>query len=166
MDNLLDRILDKTSIYASCIAFAGMVVVVVINVFTRAILSQSLLFAEELSYIFFIYSVFFGVCVLYKRMGLIAIDMIVNKLPELVNRIVISISFALLLIANVVLLWFSWELATNSWNRTTPSLGIPYFYSYLSPALAFLILAYYSFRFLIKEMRGENIEEVPMEQKS
>ena len=166
MDNFLDKVLDNISKYISCTAFAAMVIVVVLNVFTRGVLSKSLLFAEELSYIFFIYSVFFGVCVLYKRMGLIAIDIVVDRLPELIKRFVSSITFALLFVVNLVLLWFSWGLAINSWARTTPSLGIPYFFNYISPTIAFLILAYYSLRFFIKQIKGEEIEEIPLEQKS
>ncbi|MCM3759897.1 TRAP transporter small permease [Alkalihalobacillus oceani] len=166
MNHSIDRFFDKASIYISCTAFACMVLVVVVNVFMRAVLSKSLLFTEELSFMFFIYSVFFGVCVLYRRMGLIAIDIVVDKLPELLKKSVTLFTFLLLFVVNLVLLWFSWELSINSWNRVTPSLGIPYFYNYLSPTLAFLILAYYSIRFFIKEMKGEAIEEVPIEQQS
>jgi len=166
LDNIIDNFFDNLSKYISCIAFAGMVIIVIVNVFSRSVLSKSLLFAEELSYIFFIYSVFFGICVLYKRMGLISIDIIVDRLPEAIKRIVVSITFALLFVINIILLWFSWELSINSWARTTPSLGIPYFFNYLSPTIAFFILAYYSIRFFIKQIKGEQIEETPLEEKS
>lgn len=166
LNNFLDRLLDNISKYISITAFAGMIIVVVINVFTRAAFSKSLLFAEELSYLFFIYSVYFGVCVLYKRMGLISVDIVVNKLSPFTKRIIMSITFGLLLVVNVILLTFSWEMAIQSWERITPSLGIPYFYNYLSPTIAFFILAYYSLRFLIKEIKGEKVEEMPIEQQS
>jgi len=166
LDTIFDRVLDNITKFLSCTATACMILIVVFNVFSRTIFSKSLLFAEELGYMFFIYSVFFGVCVVYKRMGLITIDIVVDKLPPLVNRIVLTFTFVLLFVVNLILLWFSWNLTIGSWTRTTPSLGIPYFFNYLSPTLAFLILAYYSLRFFMMEIKGEKIEELPMELKS
>ena len=67
------------------VAGAGFIVMVVVNIFNvlmRFITSSSFAWAEEISYLGFNWAVFFGICVVYRNQGLIAIDVLVNRLPE------------------------------------------------------------------------------------
>jgi TRAP-type C4-dicarboxylate transport system permease small subunit len=149
--NFLMKLIDMIS----GVAFVLMTIMIDINVFSRFLLGKSFLFMEEIGYLCLVWAVFFGVCSLFRRMGLIAIDIVVDKMPKIPQRIVKSITFTLLFVTNIILVWYSWNFAIEAWVRRTPFLGIPYFYMYIPTTLAFAVIALYSAYFLTREIRGK-----------
>lgn len=160
------KLLDVVEQTISCVGFVIMFAVVTINVFSRYVLSKSFSWAEEISYICFIWSVFMGVCILYKKQGLICIDVLVNNLPKAVQRGIQIFTFAMLSVVNLLLIYYGYSLAAWAWIRPTASLRIPYFFIDMAPTTAFCILLLYSVRFLIMALRGEEISEKALEERS
>lgn len=160
------KVLDIFEEGVSMLGFFLMFAVVTINVFSRYVLGRSFSWAEEVSYICFAWSVFMGVCILYKKQGLICIDILVNHMPEKIQKIVRIATFALISITNAMLVFYGFSLANGAWIRKSASLQVPYFFIDMAPTTAFTILLFYSIRFLILSVKGEEIDEKSLEERS
>ncbi len=86
---------DKLIFVISSIAFSIMLIVICINVFSRFFMGKSFSSAEEIAFMGFTYCVMFGACILYKRHGLIAIDIVVERFSKKTKQVVNIATFAL-----------------------------------------------------------------------
>lgn len=155
--------MDVVQRFVSGTSFLLMVLAVVFNVFARALFSKTYGWTEEISYLMFTYSVFFGAAYLYKKHGLIMIEVVVDHLPEKIQRMVKIFNFALLFLTNIALADWSSDLAVFALNKTTTVLGIPYFYIDISITLSSLMMAYYSLKFLVLMIQGKPIGDNTIE---
>ncbi len=135
-------------------AFVGVVLLISTNVVSRYLFRVSFAWAEEISYLLFNWTVFFGITVLYRREGLIAIDVLVDKLPERIRRPIMILNYLLVLAICVGLVYWGYAFSVLAWNRKSAYLRIPYFYYDISIPLAFAILAAYALKFLILTLAG------------
>lgn len=136
------------------VAFSIMLLMVVVNVFSRYLFARSFHYTEEIAFIGFSYCVFFGACVLYRNHALISIDVIVERLPEKARRYVRIFNFFLLLVVTITLTLLSTHLSIGAWVRPTAALRIPYTFIDISATIAFAIMAFDSFRFLMKAIKS------------
>lgn len=140
----------------SIVSFVVMVAMTSINVFSRYLLGKSFPFAEEIAYLMFAWCVFIGACNAYRTKGMVAVDILVDRLPTSVQSIV-SITVDLLLLAtNVVLAYLSIKISISGWARRTPSLAIPYTFMYLPAAIAFVVMAVSTVGFLAKDVKSRS----------
>jgi TRAP-type C4-dicarboxylate transport system permease small subunit len=147
-------IFRNVEILVSSIAFTVMVTVVVVNVLSRYFLGKSFSFTEEIAFMGFTYCLFFGASLLYKNHALIAIDVIVDRMPRKLQRFVKIFNFALLTFVNAVLVYLSTVLSLEAWIRPTAALRIPYTFIDMSATIAFALMTLYSIRFLINAVRS------------
>lgn len=159
----MKKFVANFEVIVSSTAFVIMVGVVVVNVFSRFFLQRSFSFTEEVAFISFTYSVFLGVCILYRKHSLIAIDMLVEMLPASLKRIAKVINFAILTVANFYLVYLSTQLTISAWVRPTAALRIPYSFVDFSATLAFSIMSIYSVIFLVKAIKGDSEFDKPEE---
>jgi TRAP-type C4-dicarboxylate transport system permease small subunit len=145
----MNRLISHFNEIISSIAFSATLLVVTINVFSRFLFGHSFSFTEEIAFIGFTYSVFLGAVILFKTKAHVAIDIVVDKLPERLQGFVTLLTYLLLLIANLYFLYLSTYLSIEAWIRKTAALDIPYTFIDLAAAYAFLVMAYYSLKFLI-----------------
>lgn len=150
----------------SCAGFTLMLVMVTINVFARYVFSRSFSFTEELSYLGFNYSVFFGMCILYKNCGMISIDIVVDRLPKAAQRVVQTLTYLLLTAGNAIMVYYSGKLALEAWVRPTAALRIPYTFIDAAAVFAFIILTFYSIRFLIHVLQGRELKTTSLEERA
>ena len=160
-----EKIANKIATVISGTAFIGMVIFISMNVISRYFFNRSFNWAEEVTYLFFNWAVFFGVTIIYRHNGLTAIDAIVNRLPIKGKRVVMTINFFIILAINVSLIIWGTTFALNAFARKSPTLGIPYFYFDLSIPLACILLAAYTLKFLIRTIKGEDVEEAAIEER-
>ncbi|HHX36884.1 MAG TPA: TRAP transporter small permease [Clostridiaceae bacterium] len=160
------EILAKIEFYVSASGFLLMILMVSVNVFARYIFNKSFSFTEELAYLGFSYSVFFGACILYRKHAMISIDIIVDRLPKKAKNIVNTITFFLLAIVCAVMIYYSTKLAIEGWVRPTAALRIPYTFVDLSAVFAFIIMTGYSIEFAIQSLRGKLEESAALEDRA
>lgn len=158
--------LDQITRIIAGIAFAGMIVLTTGNVFARFIFSKSFAWSEELTYLCFNWTVFFGICSIYKKQGLISIDSLVIRLSPEMQRIAAILSFGFVAVLNVALTVWGWQLTIGAWQRKTAMLGIPYTFVDICLPLAMMIMCYYSVLYMIKEIKGETVEQASLENRS
>ena len=150
----------------SGVAFSALIIVTTVNVFFRVLFLKTIPWAEEVSYLFFNWAVFFGACILYSRQGLIAIDALVNRLPAKPQHFVRALSFILIFVLCVGLTIWGFRFSMNAWVRPTAILHIPYFFFDISVPLSAIIMAGYSVDFFIQSVRGKDIEEVALQDRA
>ncbi|MBL1405378.1 MAG: hypothetical protein COC17_03140 [Hyphomicrobiales bacterium] len=157
----LKSFVGKAELIVAGIAFVIMLGVIVLNVFLRYLFSTSVLSAEELAYVGFIWSTFAAVAWLYRTKALIAVDVIFTILPKALQRpLSMVVNFALIG-ANLWFCWLSWVLASGGWIRKTPVLDIPYFWINLAPFLAFALMAVYSAMHFAQGLRHSTAPDSP-----
>jgi len=162
----IDKFLKKLEFIVGGTAFTAMVLLIVVNVFSRYLFSKSFAWTEEVAYLLFSWTVFFGACLLYSEQGLIAIDAVVNRLAPKNHRRVQIFTYALVFITNICLVVWGIQFSIKAWSRPTGILHIPFFFIDISIPLACMILAYYSGKFLIMTIRNQEIEEAALEDRA
>ena len=100
---------------------------------------------------------------LYKEHSLIAIDIIVDKLPSKLRNPARILNFALLTVANIFFIYLSFKLSISAWVRPTASLRIPYTFIDMAATIAFTLMAIYSIKFLIDSIKGKEEQIVSHE---
>ncbi len=146
-------LLKNFELLISGVAFSVMVLVICLNVISRAVFSYSLPFAEELAYLGFDYSVFFGACALYRMHALIAVTIVADHLPARWRHYLALLNFVFVSASSAYLSYLSWSLAAGSWVRRSPYLQYPYFYVYIAPTIALALMSLYSVYFLVVHSR-------------
>lgn len=163
----LDAIVSKFTAFVGGVTFVAMILVIVMNVFARLIFMKSFAWAEEIAYLMLNWSVFMGVCYLFKHNGLVAIDVLVSALPKSAQKIVHLIIYVLMFVLNIGLIIWSWQLAMSTFTgRLTPILKIPYFWYYIAVTIAAVVLTAYSLGFIVKILKNEEIEETALQDRA
>ena len=153
----MKSLIHKAELIAGSTAFFIMNAAVVANVFSRFVLGISLNFSEEIAYIGFTYSVFIGVCLLFRKHALIAIDIVTEKAPAHIKHALSVFNFLLLTILNAYLFYLAIKLTADAWIRPTAALRIPYTFIDFAAVYAFGQMTLYSVFFLAQTIRGKNL---------
>ncbi len=164
--NSFDKTLDKITLVIAGISFAAMIVITTVNVFARFLFMKSFAWSEELTYLFFNWAVFFGICNVYNQQGLVSIDSLVIRLPKALQRRFAIVTFAIVGILNIALTVWGWQLTIGGWARKTANLKIPYTFVDICLPISTMIICYYAFRNLVKEWKGEHVEEASLDKRA
>ena len=96
--------------------------------------------AQDVSLLAFAWLTFIGSDIIIKGGGLIRIDMLVNKFPKPVQKVLMLIFDALMLLFLLILIVYGFLLVSQSWNRTFNTLKMSYAWCTLAvPVGAFLM---------------------------
>ena len=101
-----------------------MVGLVIINVLLRFMFNYSITWAEEVSTICFVWSVFVGASAVYKHKMDIGIDVLVLKLPLYAQHYFRLLVTALLLLINGYIFYMSIVFTSIAWVKPTAVLGV------------------------------------------
>ena len=161
----IESIINAISIWIAVIGLGIVILLIGGNVFSRYLFSKSYSWAEELSYILFTWSVFFGASEVFGKRGLICIDVFISHFPKAAQKLVFMIIDVILLFINICLI--AWTIMLmQSTSRITPMLRISYVYVYFGMLLSFIFSAFHSVKFLVNRIRGGEIEAVALEERS
>jgi len=158
------RLVRNFEAFVAMAAFAIMILVVLGNVIIRFTTGMSLVFTEEIAYLTFGYSVFFGATLLFRHRAMIAVDLVVDLLPERLRRAAHIINYLILIAVCGYFFKLSLGLAVTGWVRRTAFLDIPYFWVNLAPTIAFGLMTLYSVWFLVILLRGGDLPSVELEE--
>ena len=135
--------------------FAALVLIVVWQVFSRQVLNAPSTWSEELAKYIFIWLGLFGAALVFGERGHIAVDALVRKMPERLQRwnavlgqIVIA-AFAVL-----VLVYGGWQVSELAWNQSMPGLPLKVGWLYLALPLSGVLVLFYTVYHLVAVVRG------------
>ncbi|WP_366554580.1 TRAP transporter small permease [Aquibaculum sediminis] len=135
---------EAVSVRLLGLLLAGMVLIMLVAVWTRYVANAPLVWTEQVNRILFVWTTFLGAAVLYRRSGHIAIDFFVELLPPALRRTVQALNALLLLVLFLVLLVYGWNLAWANLSQTFGALDIsPSTFYFAAPVSAALMLVYW-----------------------
>jgi len=136
--------LSETVLKAEEAFTSALLVLITVLVFASAIartLHHPINWAQDVSLLAFGWLTFIGADLVIKKGGLIRIDMIANKLPQAVQKILAIINDVLMLLFLLILVIYGGILVSQSWLRTFNTLPISYAWCTLAvPVGAFFML--------------------------
>jgi TRAP-type C4-dicarboxylate transport system permease small subunit len=147
MKKVLDH-LEKLVTWGCIASFSVMAIMGVLQVTFRYGLDRPLEFSEELARYTFIWSVFLGSVICYRRGSHAAIEIFVKMLPDKVRRVVLLLAtitcsafFALIVVQG-------WDITVDAMGQASASLGVSMAYAYAVLPVGGLLLLIYSLEIL------------------
>lgn len=130
----LARALGGTLKALSAALLASYFVLVLLQVFFRYVLNESLFWAEELVRGLMIWGVMISSALVAGSRGHIRVEVLELMLPPAGRRVVLWMADALTLAFGVLLLWAAIELMSRTWLQQSPLLEIPKWSVYMALA--------------------------------
>ena len=137
-------------IFAS-IAISITVLMVILNVFLRYGFGFVIPWTEELSVICFIWATYLGGSSCYKNKLHLGVDIVIATLPERMRQRYQILLYLFLLGLHSIMLWLSFDYLMLS-SKSTPVMGISYFYINSVLVLSFGLMALHTLRFLAQDI--------------
>jgi TRAP-type transport system small permease protein len=135
-------------------SIAAIVLITIVAVWYRYGLNAPLSWTEQVCRILFVWSVFAGAAILYRRMLHIVIDMFVLMLPPSAQAIVFWINQALMLLTGILMLVFGLEVSIGTLGQTFGALEIsPAVFYFAAPYCGLLIIIFWIEKLLDPAMR-------------
>jgi TRAP-type C4-dicarboxylate transport system permease small subunit len=149
--NLINIVKNLEEILAS-IAISITVILVIINVVLRYGFGFIMPWGQELAVLCFIWAVYLGISSCYKHNMHMGVDAILSILPSSMLfpfKLLISV---FLLGLNGLLAYLSYEYTMLS-SKTTPVMGVSYFWVNIVLVLCFGLMALHTFRMIIHDIK-------------
>lgn len=118
--------------WLSMALIAVLLVIMVIQVFYRYILNNSLSWSEELARFIFVWASMMGAAVVTANRGHAAIKMLDGIFPKTVNDIKKGIFDLIAIAIGVALTYFGVKLVNSVWHQTSAAMKLPYAYVYMA----------------------------------
>lgn len=141
---ILDK-LNKALLLISIVTLLIILIVNLINILMRITLSNSLPWALELSLLLHIYSIFFGMCVVYHNKKTIIMTLILNRCSSKYKLFLELFSETLIMVFLIFLIFYSIKLGNFVYSHMSPGIGVSRVYAVVPITTAAFILLLNSF---------------------
>jgi len=145
------RALDGFAEMLVIAALLGELILVLANVFARAYLHHSFLWADEVARLSLSVLAFIGGAVAYRRRDHAFVRIVLNLLPRPVERVCLALSDVLVLFVVALTGIASAEFLASSWGERTPILQLPATLIALPLPVGMALLALYAMSNLCRE---------------
>ena len=157
------KILCNLDLFLASIALAVLTLVTFAAVIMRYVLKAPLLWQEEAQAFCQVWMIFLGASVAFRQGSIVAIEMVVDALPEKGKRIMEYVVDMIVILTLTFLMVKCQQYIAQIFGRThrgTPILGIPYELIYgISPyGCGLMILSYLLSKYLPKFVKDINID--------
>jgi TRAP-type C4-dicarboxylate transport system permease small subunit len=146
----------------ACVFLAILLILTISNVAVRFSTGRSFAWTEEISYGCYAWVVFVGASAVYKRGLHSSIDLVVQLLPEKIQRVISFCTSLLMLAAIVWVAYLSVGFTYHAYTKLTAILYIPYSYIDVSLVVGFGLMIIHSFGFLRNILRYKNYHDIPL----
>jgi len=145
--------LDQVIKYLVMVAFGVMSILIVLQVFFRYVLGASLSFSEELARFLFIWSTMLGAAMCFKRRSHIGFNLLIEYLPRGVKKYAGLVTSLLSMVFFVTIIIYGFKVVGITMGQTSPAMGVPMGYIYLSIPVAGVIMVFNGLYILIEDFR-------------
>ena len=153
----LDEHLEKIF----CVVFlALMSAIIVLQVFFRYVLNNSLSWSEELARYLFIWMIYIGISYGVKLDKHICVDAVYSFAPKSIKRYYAIIGYLLFLLFAVAMVYFGILVVGMqiSSGQVSPAMGVPMQYVYAAPVVGFVLTAIRLVQKVIEAIRAPEWE--------
>lgn len=155
----LNRILQKVAkvifkgffVFATA-AFAFLLAILLINVFSRNFLDGSIAAIEEGSRFVFTWMMFLGISIGVYRRKHLGVDFLVEKYPKKLKRVISLLADILTLILFVILAVYGFKYSASTMRMFSPIMGIPYGLVYLCVPLCGVFSSFYCIARIVNDL--------------
>lgn len=140
---------------ALCVAaFVVMVALAAAAVFFRFVVNSSLAFPEEVVRYLFVWMVFLGSAVAFRRNMHAAVEMVVNWMPQWLRHIVLTLANLLCIVFFLVLIVYGIRIVKLVYPQESPALEISMSYVYAAVPVGAAFLLLYALEAFIGGVQG------------
>ena len=132
----------------------SMVSLVIVNVLLRFLFSYSITWAEEVSTICFVWSVFVGASAVYKHKMDIGIDVLILTLPISAQQYIRLFVSVLLLLINGYIFYMSIVFTSIAWEKPTAVLGVSSAIFNSALIVGFGMITFHTFGFIRDDIKN------------
>lgn len=153
----------------------GLIVgIMIVQVFARYVLGDSLIWAEELCRYLLVWQTFLVLGLAYSQGEFVALDFLPARLPPRGQWILRTVMAVPILIFLLLMAWYGYDFASRFDNQTIPALdfiwtalsgqalGLSIRYVYVSVTVGLLLMAVHVVADLVMTFRTEFLENRPM----
>jgi TRAP-type C4-dicarboxylate transport system permease small subunit len=115
----IDRVIGVVII----VIMAVMVTIVSAQVFMRYVLNLSFDWADELSRLCFVWTIFLAIPLALKRGGHILMELVMDRVPSSTRDLLYRSMTALSMGMMVLITWEAWKVTVENWADAIPTLG-------------------------------------------
>jgi len=152
-------LLDRLTRSLVAIVLAAMVIIVAGNVFCRFILQSSLYWADELAQILLVWLTFIGAALAVKDKSHYVLNLLTDLIRGRAQKYFKIMQQVISILAMLILLYYSTIVTWNVRFWTMPATEISRAFVYMICPIGCLMMLCYAFHLLIKEWKGEDLEE-------
>jgi TRAP-type C4-dicarboxylate transport system permease small subunit len=149
------RVIDRVLGVLCIVAFAGLVVIVAWQVFTREVLNNSAPWTQEAAQYTFVVLAVLAAAYVFSERGHIAVEILIEKLPARVQT-VMGIVIELIVMFFIILTFIigGFRVAENAWNQDISTLPLSVGQVFLVLPIAGIIIIFYSVAHVIGILAG------------
>ena len=149
----MKKILKNLDAYFAGYMFAITLCVVVVNVFTRYFANYIIPWGEEVATTCFVYTTFVGAAWCLRTHQHVGVDLLVDKLPAGVRKVVHILTDIIILLTNGYITYLSYQFVMSSRVKTMPILKVSSVWLNAALILGFGLMTIYSLINLIQTIR-------------
>jgi len=148
---------DHIEEYLMGVLLIALTLVMLLQVFLRFIFNTALSWPEEFCRYCFVYFAFLTIGYCVKNDSMLKLDFIRNLLPKKAGDVLCLIIQLFCLAFFIYMLVFSYSLVTivKNTSRTSPAMGIQFYYIYISTIIGFTLAVVRSLQFIIRFLRDK-----------
>ncbi|WP_323764164.1 TRAP transporter small permease [Marinovum sp.] len=135
MERLLDKTLSRVDSVAQLVLLTCMTVMIAVvasQVFMRYVLNSSIDWADEVSRMAFVWSIFIAIPLGIREGAHVGIDILTSRFPAHVARTVTRIMLALAFVLMCVVTWESIDVAAKTWSERLGAIDISSSYFFVA----------------------------------
>ena len=137
---------EKLYIILKSITFVimlAMVTIIFSQVVARYALGNSLSWSEEIGRHLFVWMTFLGAALGVRNKAHVALDLLVNHLPQRLNKIVLAFGYLVMLVFSAVLIHTGMKMVTLGSHQISAALQIPMKYVYIVLPISGVLMIFY-----------------------
>lgn len=139
------RLLAMLELWSSVVFLSGLIILVVLQVFTRFVLNNPLVWTEELARFVFIWFVFCAAAfVTGRRKNITVILYGAKRIGPRAISIIETFAHVLIITASVFMIFGGVQLMARTAGVVWPATQIPVSFVYLIPLISFILIAFHS----------------------
>lgn len=163
MTKAADTLSGKISLTSKWVASIGlllMTAIIVVQVFSRYVLNDSPVWAEQAALLLMIWYVFIAAAAGVREGFHIRISVIAESLPARPRRWVRLLTHLLVLLFGIAMTVFGAQLAAATWEHVIPTLGLSRGLAYVPISVSGVLIVGFSAEQLLADLRSKEVESL------
>jgi len=140
---------DRVSMFVVTVCMAVLTSVLLLQVFFRYALNESLDWGWDVPRVCFIWMVLLSIPLGIRNNAHVGIDLLVDLFSDLGKRVAVTINAAFMLVLSLVLAYYAVQLMGDTWDQLMPNIPLPVGVFYAALAISQLHAAMHLVRILV-----------------